>query len=113
MRSADGRFVGALDGEIYNFRSLRGELEQAGERFRGDSDTEVLLAAVCRWGLETAVRRSIGMFALALVDLHDHCLHLARDRFGEKPLYFFQTKGAFLFGSELKALRACPWWSRP
>ena len=108
MESADGRYVLAYNGEIYNFAQLRAELEGSGHRFRGTSDTEVLLTAVQRWGLGDALVRSTGMFALALWDRHEQRLHLARDRFGEKPMYYGWSGGAFLFGSELKALRAHP-----
>ena len=110
MRSADGRYVLAFNGEIYNFRALRSELEDGGHRFRGHSDTEVMLAAFCEWGLEGALERFAGMFAFALWDRADGRLHLARDRAGEKPLYYGWAGDAFVFGSELKALRAHPRW---
>ncbi|HUY22808.1 MAG TPA: asparagine synthase (glutamine-hydrolyzing) [Acidimicrobiales bacterium] len=108
MVSPDGRFVLAFNGEIYNFADLRAELEATGTRFRGTSDTEVLVTAVQAWGLRQALVRCNGMFALALWDRRERRLHLARDRFGEKPLYYGWSRGAFLFGSELKALRAHP-----
>jgi len=108
MRSASGRFVLAYNGEVYNFRDLRRTLESCGHAFRGHSDTEVLLAAVEQWGLCEALRRANGMFALALWDRRDRTLTLARDRLGIKPLYFGWAGGLFLFGSELKALRAAP-----
>jgi asparagine synthase (glutamine-hydrolysing) len=108
MVSPDGRYVLAFNGEIYNFSDLRRELEDAGLRFRGTSDTEVLVAAVQHWGLHAALTASNGMFALALWDRRDRRLHLARDRFGEKPLYYGWNGNSFLFGSELKALRAHP-----
>jgi asparagine synthase (glutamine-hydrolysing) len=108
MVSASGRYVVAFNGEIYNFRALRLELSSS-TSFRGDSDTEVLLAAIESWGLLDALQRLNGMFALALWDRSERCLYLARDRFGEKPLYYGQgTSGVLLFGSELKALRAHP-----
>jgi asparagine synthase (glutamine-hydrolysing) len=106
MASHDGRWVVSFNGEIYNFEALREELERAGERFRGHSDTEVLLAAVARWGVEAATARFNGMFAFALWDRTERRLHLARDRFGEKPLYYAWSNGTFLFASELKAMRA-------
>jgi asparagine synthase (glutamine-hydrolysing) len=110
MISADGRFVLSFNGEIYNFKSLRGELKQRGHAFRGHSDTEVMLAAFCEWGLRPALERFTGMFAFALWDRLTRRLHLARDRAGEKPLYYGWTDGAFVFGSELTALRAHPCW---
>ena len=110
MRSASGRLTLTFNGEIYNFRALRAELAGRGVRFRGGSDTEVLLAAIEEWGLVRALERSRGMFALALWDAPERTLWLARDRFGEKPLYYGQPGAAFLFGSELKALRAHSLW---
>jgi asparagine synthase (glutamine-hydrolysing) len=108
MSSASGRYVLAYNGEIYNHTTLRGELEGMGFRFRGRSDTEVLLAAVERWGLLGALERSNGMFAFALWDRQERRLHLARDRMGEKPLYYGFVGNTMVFASELKALRAHP-----
>ncbi|GMU52089.1 MAG: asparagine synthetase B [Candidatus Xenobia bacterium] len=108
MESACGRYVITYNGEIYNFPALRAELEAKGARFRGTSDTEVLLAAVTTWGLTEALRRSVGMFAFALWDRRAAKLHLVRDRVGKKPLYYGWCGDTFLFGSELKALRAHP-----
>jgi asparagine synthase (glutamine-hydrolysing) len=108
MVSACGRYVIVFNGEIYNFKELREQLAAAGHAFRGHSDTEVLLAAVSAWGVESALRRSNGMFALALWDRTLQALHLARDRVGEKPMYYGWADATFLFGSELKALRAHP-----
>lgn len=108
MASHDGRYVITYNGEIYNFRDLRAELEGRGVAFRGHSDTEVLLAAVVAWGAAGALERCNGMFAFALWDRVDRTLILARDRLGEKPLYFGWTADAFLFGSELKAFVAWP-----
>ncbi len=112
MHSADGRFVLVFNGEIYNHRALRLELGQAetGIAWRGHSDTEVLLAAIVRWGLEAALKRSNGMFALALWDRQERRLQLARDRLGEKPMYYGMAGRTLLFGSELKALRVHPAW---
>ena len=110
MRSADGRFIVVFNGEIYNFTDLRQELESGGCTFRGTSDTEVLLEGFSRWGVEQTLQKSVGMFALALWDRADRVLYLARDRMGEKPLYYGWQGSAFVFGSELKALRAHPRW---
>jgi len=106
MISSDGRYVVTYNGEIYNFPELRADLERSGAAFRGHSDTEVLLEAISRWGLDTAVRRCNGMFAFALWDRETRTLHLGRDRMGEKPLYYGWSGTAFLFASELKALIA-------
>ena len=108
MESADGRWVTVFNGEIYNFRELRGRLAGAGIPFRGGSDTEVLLGAVQAWGPEAALDAFEGMFALALWDRALDRLHLARDRFGEKPLYLGWVDGSLAFASELKALRSLP-----
>ncbi len=106
MRSACGRFVTAYNGELYNFRQRRADLKRLGHPFRGHSDTEVLLAAVVEWGLTEALQSFTGMFALALWDTEKQELHLARDRMGEKPLYYGWVDGVFVFASELKAIRA-------
>jgi asparagine synthase (glutamine-hydrolysing) len=110
MISACGRFVLVFNGEIYNYPDLRRALEKGADppRFRGHSDTEVMLAAIARWGLVEAVRRFVGMFAFALWDRRERRLSLGRDRIGEKPLYYGRMGRMFLFGSELKALRAHP-----
>ncbi len=88
MVSAGGALVIAYNGEIYNFPELRAELEAEGVSFRGGSDTEVLLEACAAWGIERALGRCIGMFAIALWDRTSHRLHLVRDRLGVKPLYW-------------------------
>jgi len=111
MLSADGRFALAHNGEIYNFLELRRELEAEGGSFlpwRSDSDTEVMLAAFQAWGVEAALRRFTGMFAFALLDRREKTLFLARDRMGEKPLYYGLTDHGLAFASELKGLRAHP-----
>lgn len=108
MASLDGRYVVVTNGEIYNYVELRGELQRAGRSFRGGSDTEVLVAGFEQWGVERTLERANGMFALAVWDEAEQVLHLARDRFGEKPLYFGWAGQSFVFGSELKALRAHP-----
>ncbi|MES2987617.1 MAG: hypothetical protein V4808_06910, partial [Pseudomonadota bacterium] len=104
MRSACGRYVLIFNGEIYNHQEMRAEI--GAQAWRGHSDTETLLAGISAWGLEKALRKCVGMFALALWDIQERRLSLARDRIGEKPLYYGWNKGVFLFGSELKALRA-------
>jgi asparagine synthase (glutamine-hydrolysing) len=108
MRSACGRFILIFNGEIYNFAELRQDLKELGQRFRGRSDTEVMLAAITQWGLEAALMRFNGMFAFALWDCHERVLHLGRDRLGEKPLYYGWMGKTFMFASELKALTAHP-----
>ena len=112
MHSADERYVLSYNGEIYNFRELRVELTQAGYAFRSQSDTEVLLAATTVWGVHEACNRLNGMFAFALWDRREQTLSLARDRVGKKPLYYAESGGAFLFGSELKAVAAYPGFDR-
>ncbi len=127
MHSANGRFVIAFNGEIYNHLELRAQLEEIDRctarpddsmmvaksaKWRGHSDTETLLAGFEAWGVEATLRKTVGMFAIALWDVQSRTLHLARDRFGEKPLYYgWVGQGddrTFAFGSELKALRAYP-----
>jgi len=114
MLSPSGRYVIAFNGEIYNHQSIRQQLLPLGCSFRGHSDTEVLLNAIEQWGIEPALNRSAGMFAFALFDRKQRMMTLARDRMGEKPLYYgWQGDGnqrVFLFGSELKALRQHPSW---
>ncbi len=110
MSSACGRYVIVFNGEIYNHLKLRGELEQSGQvlNWRGHSDTETLLAGFHAWGIEATLQKSVGMFAFAVWDKQTHTLTLARDRLGEKPLYYGWQDDTFLFGSELKALKAHP-----
>ena len=107
MVSASGRYVIVFNGEIYNYQELRAQLD-AGQQWRGHSDTEILLAAVEAWGLKRALQKCVGMFALALWDREERVLELARDRMGEKPLYYGWNHGRFLFASELKAFHALP-----
>ncbi len=120
MVSGSGRYVIAYNGEIYNHLELRAELGrrpspptllpkgEGGVRWRGHSDTETLLAAFEAWGIEATLKKAVGMFALALWDREARTLTLARDRMGEKPLYYGWVRGALVFASELKAIRAYP-----
>lgn len=120
MTSASGRYVIVFNGEIYSHLDLRRELEQGWRMdrgWRGHSDTEALLAGFDAWGIQGTVERAVGMFAFAVWDKHTRTLTLGRDRLGEKPLYYgWQGSGnsaVFLFGSELKALRAHPAFAAP
>ncbi|MCB2189292.1 MAG: asparagine synthase (glutamine-hydrolyzing) [Deltaproteobacteria bacterium] len=112
MHAHDGRLVLAYNGEIYNYREIRERLEREDPglsgAWRGRSDSEVLLEAVARWGLVATLERVNGMFALAVWDRETRQLCLARDRLGEKPLYYGRQGRSFLFGSELKALARHP-----
>jgi asparagine synthase (glutamine-hydrolysing) len=112
MRSATGRYIIVFNGEVYNHRNLRRELESYGRGFRGHSDTEVILAAFEQWGIERATRRFVGMFAIAVWDMDRQELSLIRDRLGIKPLFVYQRDGLVSFGSELKALIAGPEFDR-
>jgi asparagine synthase (glutamine-hydrolysing) len=107
MMSASGRYIVAYNGEIYNFAQIRDELIAEGKapEWRGHSDTEILLAAFEAWGVEVTLQKAVGMFAIALWDRDERALTLARDRLGEKPLYYGVVRGRLLFGSELKAIR--------
>lgn len=108
MTSASGRWVISYNGEIYNFAELRDELERTDRapEWRGHSDTEVLLACIEAWGVEITLQRAVGMFAVSLWDRRERVLILARDRAGEKPLYYGEVGGRLLFASELKAITA-------
>jgi asparagine synthase (glutamine-hydrolysing) len=113
MRSDCGRLTITFNGEIYNHIDIRAELEATGAapNWRGHSDTETLLYAIRKWGVAAALRRFSGMFAFALWDERDRTLTLARDRFGEKPLFYGWSGGDLVFASELKALSVHPAWS--
>ncbi len=104
MHSHDQRFTIVFNGEIYNFEELRAELGHV--IWKGHSDTEVMLAAISYWGINRALEKFNGMFAFALWDVKENTLTLARDRFGEKPLYYYHHNGIFAFASEIKALEA-------
>ncbi|TXF13340.1 asparagine synthase (glutamine-hydrolyzing) [Pelomicrobium methylotrophicum] len=111
MVSASGRYVIAFNGESYNHLVLRADLEKigaGGTAWRGHSDTETLLAAFEAWGVEETLKKTVGMFAIALWDRATRTLTLARDRMGEKPLYYGWVRGSLVFASELKAIRAFP-----
>ncbi|MCC6274528.1 MAG: asparagine synthase (glutamine-hydrolyzing) [Leptospiraceae bacterium] len=109
MESNSGRYIIVYNGEIYNHNEIRKELDSKSQnKWRGHSDTETLLAAFEEWGVEAALKKAIGMFAIALWDRKERILYLCRDRFGEKPLYYGWVGKTFLFASELKAFKAFP-----
>lgn len=109
MRSPSGRYVIVFNGEIYNHLEIREQLKAHWHGpWRGRSDTETLLVAIDTWGVDGALHRAVGMFAFGLWDCEQRRLVLARDRIGEKPLYYGRIDGAFVFSSELKAIRALP-----
>ena len=114
MVSADGRWVITYNGEIYNHRELAADLKAAGVKPNGHSDTEVLIEAIARWGLDTTLDRIDGMYAFGLWDREERTLTLVRDRMGEKPLYYGTIgNGEVLFGSTLDVLAAHPGFDRP
>jgi asparagine synthase (glutamine-hydrolysing) len=104
MESTSGRYVITFNGEIYNFKKLRQELENLNVTFRGHSDTEVILTAIDNWGINTTLNRLRGMFAIGVWDNQEKALILARDRVGIKPLYYGFGKNGFCFSSELKPM---------
>ncbi|MFP4314139.1 MAG: asparagine synthase (glutamine-hydrolyzing) [Alphaproteobacteria bacterium] len=112
MMSASGRYVLSYNGEIYNFQDIRKECEDKNIKFRGRSDTEIMLAAIELWGLNQALQKFNGMFAFALWDRKERILHLVRDRMGKKPLYVGWAGNTLVFGSELKALTVFPGFKR-
>ena len=107
MITRDKRYVISYNGEVYNFGQLRVELEALGHEFHSRSDTEVVLHGFAEWGIEV-VHKLNGMFAFAILDNHEHILWLARDRYGVKPIYYYQDKRHFIFASEVKAILAHP-----
>lgn len=108
MHSSSGRYTIIYNGEVYNYKPIKDELEQLGAKFRGHSDTEVMLESFEQWGVTKSLSKFNGMFAFALWDSKEEILHLSRDRLGIKPMYYGWQKKAFLFGSELKAFRKHP-----
>jgi asparagine synthase (glutamine-hydrolysing) len=111
MLSANDRYVISYNGEVYSFQPIAAELAARGHNFRGHSDTEVILESFAASGIEATLKRMIGMFAIALWDRRDRTLTLMRDRLGIKPVYWAKFGNTFMFGSELKALRAHPGWT--
>ena len=111
MRTVDGRFILSYNGEVYNFKQIRAELEAEGIQFRSETDSEVVLQALAKWGTEALLRFN-GMFALALWDTKEQSLLLARDRYGIKPIYFARQGTRFWFASEHKAIVTDPTFAR-
>ncbi len=107
--SRGGRVVAFQNGEIYNYRELRSQLEAGGYVFRTHSDTEVLAHGYDAWSIDGLLARLDGMYAIAIHDQDSNELHLARDRFGEKPLFYSAAADGFAFGSTLLAVSAMPW----
>lgn len=114
MQSVSGRYIISFNGEIYNYLDIRSQLVAANcaPQWRGHSDTEVILAAFEAWGIEQALTRFVGMFAIALWDRQEKLLYLIRDRIGEKPLYYGWLQEYLVFGSELKSLKAHYAWQQ-
>ncbi len=108
MQTEDGRYTICYNGELYNFMEIKLELQASGETFVSRSDTEVLLKAVAKWGISKAMSRFNGIIAFVLYDSKKHQLHIARDRYGIKPLYYCKTKTSILFASEVKAFAEHP-----
>ena len=107
MQSQDGRYVISYNGEVYNYRELKKELESLGINFKSSSDTEVVLQALIKWGKDALLKFNV-MFALALYDKKRKTILLARDRFGIKPLYYSKQGNMFSFASEQKSILANP-----
>lgn len=111
MKSADGRYIIIYNGEIYNYKEIAERLRSKGVGLRGGSDTEVLLEAISVWGVDDTLQQLVGMFAFAVWDRKKNILVLARDRMGEKPLYYGWVNNGFVFASELKAIKRYPGFS--
>ncbi len=111
LTSLNGQIVAFQNGEIYNYKLLKKELEQQGFSFKTNSDTEVLAHGFAQWGIEKLLEKIDGMYAIAILDRRTRELHLARDRFGEKPLFYCYTQGRFAYSSNMLALAALPWFS--
>src|SRR5512132_293914 len=112
LSARGGRVLAFQDGEIYNYGELRSTLAREGVRFATASDTEVLAQGYDRWGIERLLSKIDGMYAIAILDRDTRMLHLARDRFGEKPLFYATAQGRFAYGSDLGILAALPWVDR-
>ncbi|MEH1934006.1 MAG: asparagine synthase (glutamine-hydrolyzing) [Nostoc sp.] len=109
LTSQDGQIIAFQNGEIYNYQKLKKELEQQGFIFKTNSDTEILAHGFAQWGIEGLLEKIDGMYAIAIFDRRTRELHLARDRFGEKPLFYCYTEGRFAYSSNMLALAALPW----
>jgi asparagine synthase (glutamine-hydrolysing) len=112
MTSSCGRIVIVYNGELYNTAELRSDLEAVGRKFRGSSDTEVIVEGFAEYGIENFVRRLDGIFAFGAYDFKSKTLWLGRDHLGVKPLFYGQFEGLTIFGSEIKALTAHPDWNK-
>ena len=108
MASFSGNYIITFNGEIYNYIEMRKELSSAGVFFHGTSDTEVLLSAIEKWGINKAIKKANGMFALAVLDINNRKIWFARDRAGKKPLYIYKDSNQFIFSSEIKGILSVP-----
>ena len=110
MHSFNNRYVISFNGEIYNHQEIRNNLDKSGYQYQWNSntDTETVLAAIQFWGFEKAIKKMDGMFAFCLWDKTEECLYIARDRIGEKPLYYYINKNLLIFGSEIRVLSRHP-----
>jgi asparagine synthase (glutamine-hydrolysing) len=112
LASRNNRVLAFQNGEIYNYKELKREIEQLGYRFTTQSDTEVLAHGYDAWGFDKLLARIDGMYAIAILDRDRRELHLARDRFGEKPLFYTASKGYFAYASSLKSIAVLPWFDK-